>query len=202
VDIAGAGGLPIAGARHERADAAANRVRILEAAVRVLAERGAEGTSVDAVACEAGVGKGTIFRRFGDRSGLFQALMDEHLRAFQDAFMFGPPPLGPGASAEDRLAAFLDGLLDLQDDQLELTLALERDRRGVPIGGYLALSLHLESLIRELSAALDARVTAQLLLNALNVNVVRYLRRDAGVSLATLKASVRPLVAGLTASRS
>lgn len=202
MDIAGAGGLPIAGARRERADAAANRVRILEAAVRVLAERGAEGTSVDAVACEAGVGKGTIFRRFGDRSGLFQALMDEHLRAFQDAFMFGPPPLGPGASAEDRLAAFLDGLLDLQDDQLELTLALERDRRGVPIGGYLALSLHLESLIRELSAALDARVTAQLLLNALNVNVVRYLRRDAGVSLATLKASVRPLVAGLTASRS
>jgi AcrR family transcriptional regulator len=202
VDIADAGGLPIAGARRERADAAANRVRILEAAVRVLAERGAEGTSVDAVACEAGVGKGTIFRRFGDRSGLFQALMDEHLRAFQDAFMFGPPPLGPGASAEDRLAAFLDGLLDLQDDQLELTLALERDRRGVPIGGYLALSLHLENLIRELSAALDARVTAQLLLNALNVNVVRYLRRDAGVSLATLKASVRPLVAGLTASRS
>jgi AcrR family transcriptional regulator len=202
VDIADAGGLPIAGARRERADAAANRVRILEAAVRVLAERGAEGTSVDAVACEAGVGKGTIFRRFGDRSGLFQALMDEHLRAFQDAFMFGPPPLGPGASAEDRLAAFLDGLLDLQDGQLELTLALERDRRGVPIGGYLALSLHLESLIRELSAALDARVTAQLLLNALNVNVVRYLRRDAGVSLATLKASVRPLVAGLTASRS
>jgi AcrR family transcriptional regulator len=202
VDIADAGGLPIAGARRERADAAANRVRILEAAVRVLAERGAEGTSVDAVACEAGVGKGTIFRRFGDRSGLFQALMDEHLRAFQDAFMSGPPPLGPGASAEDRLAAFLDGLLDLQDDQLELTLALERDRRGVPIGGYLALSLHLESLIRELSAALDARVTAQLLLNALNVNVVRYLRRDAGVSLATLKASVRPLVAGLTASRS
>jgi AcrR family transcriptional regulator len=202
VDIDDAGGLPIAGARRERADAAANRVRILEAALRVLAERGAEGTSIDAVACEAGVGKGTIFRRFGDRSGLFQALMDEHLRAFQDAFMFGPPPLGPGAPAEDRLAAFLDGLLDLQDDQLELTLALERDRRGPPIGGYLALSVHVESLISEISPTLDARVTAQLLLNALNVNLVRYLRRDAGVSLATIKASMRPLIAGLALSRS
>src|SRR3981189_2590274 len=107
------GVLPIAGARRERADAAANRVRILEAAVRVLADRGAERTSIDAVACEAGVGKGTIFRRFGDRSGLFQALLDQHPRTFQAAFMFGPPPLGPGAPAEDRLAAFLDGLLDL-----------------------------------------------------------------------------------------
>jgi AcrR family transcriptional regulator len=202
VDIEDAGGLPIAGARPERADAAANRVRILQAAVRVLADRGAEGTSIDAVADEAGVGKGTIFRRFGSRSGLFQALLDEHLRAFQDAFMFGPPPLGPGVPAEDRLAAFLDGLLELQDGQLELTLALEKDRWGVPIGGYLALSVHVESLIREISPALDAPVTAQLLLNALNVHLLRYLRRDAGVSLATIKASVRPLIAGLALSRS
>jgi AcrR family transcriptional regulator len=197
-----AGGLPIAGARRERADAAANRVRILEAALRVLAERGAERTSIDAVACEAGVGKGTIFRRFGNRAGLFEALLDEHMRAFQDAFMFGPPPLGPGAPAVERLAAFLDGLLDLHDDQLELTLALEKDRWGPPIGGYLALSLHVESLIREISPALDAPVTAQLLLNAINVNLLRYLRRDAGVSLETIKASLRPLIAGLGLSLS
>jgi AcrR family transcriptional regulator len=194
--------LPIAGARRERADAAANRVRILEAAVRVLAERGADGTSIDAVACEAGVGKGTIFRRFGDRAGLFQALLDEHLRAFQDAFMFGPPPLGPGAPAGERLAAFLDGLLDLHDRNLEVLLALERDRWGPPLGGYVALSLHVESLIGEICPTLDAAVTAQLLLNAVNVHLLRYLRRDAGVSLATIKASVRPLIAGLAGSRS
>jgi AcrR family transcriptional regulator len=202
VAIDGVGELPVAGARRERADAARNRSRILEATVRVLAERGAEGTSIDAVACEAGVGKGTIFRRFGDRSGLFEALMDEHLRAFQDSFLFGPPPLGPGVPAEDRLVAFLDGLLDLHDDHLEVALALERDRRGLPLGGYLALSLHVESLIREISPALDAPVIAQLLLNALNVNLIRYLRRDAGVSLATIKASMRPLIAGLAHSRS
>jgi AcrR family transcriptional regulator len=201
VEIEGAGGLPMAGARGERSDAAANRVRILEAAARVLAQRGAEGTSIDAVACAAGVGKGTIFRRFGDRSGLFQALLDEHLCAFQDDFMFGPAPLGPGAPAEERLAAFLEGMLDLFDDQLEVMLALERDRWGAPIGGYLALSVHVESLISEISPALDAAVTAQLLLNAFNVHLVRYLRRDAGVSLATIKASVRPLIAGLALGR-
>ncbi|HEV3318805.1 MAG TPA: helix-turn-helix domain-containing protein [Solirubrobacteraceae bacterium] len=197
-DIAAAQQLPMAGAPRERADAAANRVRILQAARRVLAERGAAGTSIDAVACEAGVGKGTVFRRFGDRSGLFQALSDEHLRAFQDAFILGPPPLGPGAPPDERLGAFLDGLLDLYDSHLELTLALEKDRWRAPIEGYLTLSMHVETLIRQISLRLDAPITAQLLLNALNVNLIGYLRREEGVSLETIKTAVRPLIAGLT----
>jgi|HubBroStandDraft_6_1064221.scaffolds.fasta_scaffold450896_2 AcrR family transcriptional regulator len=196
-DITAARELPMAGAPRERADAAANRVRIIEAARRVLAERGAEGTSIDAVASEAGVGKGTVFRRFGDRSGLFQALSDEHLRSFQDAFLAGPPPLGPGAPPRERLAAFLDGLLDLYDGHLELTLALEQDRWRAPIEGYLTLSTQLEFLLGQISPQLDAPITAQLLLNALNVNLISYLRRDRGASLETIKAAVRPLIAGL-----
>jgi AcrR family transcriptional regulator len=196
-DLTGARPLPIAGLRHERADAAANRLRILEATSRVLAEHGADATTIDAVAAAAGVGKGTVFRRFGDRSGLFQALLDEHLRTFQDAFLFGPPPLGPGATAQERLAAFLDGLVDLFDGRLEVALALEKDRAGPPIGGYLALSVHVETLVREIAPALEAPVIAQLLMNALNPHLVRYLRRDAAVSLETIKASMRPLIAGL-----
>jgi len=196
------GGLPIAGERRERADAAANRVRILDATRLVLAERGAEGITLDAVAERAGVGKGTVFRRFGDRSGLFQALLDEHLRVFQDSFMFGPPPLGPGAPPKERLAVFLEGLLDLEDGHLELILALERDRWKAPIGGYIVLSLHAENLIREISLKLDAPILAQLLLNAVNVNVVRHLRQEAGMSLPAIKASARALAAGLANARS
>jgi AcrR family transcriptional regulator len=190
--------LPLAGQRRERADAAANRVRILDATRQVLDERGAEGITIDAVAERAGVGKGTVFRRFGDRSGLFQALLDEHLRVFQDAFMFGAPPLGPGAPPQDRLAAFLEGLLEMEDGQLELILALERDRWKAPIGGYVVLSLHAENLVREISPQLDAPTLAQLLLNAVNVNVVRQLRQEAGLSLAAIQASARTLVAGLS----
>jgi AcrR family transcriptional regulator len=191
----------MAGAPRERADAAANRVRILAAARRVLAERGAEGTSIDAVASEAGVGKGTVFRRFGDRSGLFQALSDEHLRSFQDAFIAGPPPLGPGAPPRERLAAFLDGLLDLYDSHLELTLALEKDRWKAPIEGYLALSMHLENLLEQISPTLDAPITAQLLLGALNVNLISYLRREQDVSLEAIKTAMGPLIAGLCVMR-
>ena len=49
------------------------------------------------VAAAAGVGVGTLYRRFGDRSGLAYALIDERERAFQSAFIEGPSPLGPGA---------------------------------------------------------------------------------------------------------
>jgi AcrR family transcriptional regulator len=52
---------------------------------------------MDAVAAEAGVGKGTLFRRFGDRAGLAVALLDERERDLQAAVLSGPPPLGPGA---------------------------------------------------------------------------------------------------------
>jgi AcrR family transcriptional regulator len=192
--------LPIAGQRPERADAAANRERILKAAKRVLEERGAEDTSLDAVAAAAGVGKGTIFRRFGDRSGLFEALLSEHLRTFQDAILLGPPPLGPGAPAADRLTAFFDGFLDLQDGHLELTIALEKERWRGPLGGYLVLSKHVENLLEEISPEIDAQTTAQLLMNAAGVNVVRYLRRDLEVSLESLKHAMRPLLAGLGAA--
>lgn len=193
--------LPLIGAPRERADAAANRRRILDAALRVLAEHGADGASIDAIAVEAGVGKGTVFRRFGDRSGLFRALLDDHLRRFQDAFLTGPPPLGPGAPPRERLVAFFDALLDLHDANLELALALDRDHRKAPIGGYRALSLHVERLVGEAAPELDAPVTAQLLLNAVNPYLVRYLRHDAGRSLAVLKESIRALIAGLPEGR-
>src|SRR5579875_2868085 len=92
--------LPIVDRAHERSDAAANRERILCAARRVLAEQGAAGLSMNTVAAAAGVGKGTIFRRFGDRDGLTEALLDTHTAELQDGFLSGPPPLGPGAAPQ------------------------------------------------------------------------------------------------------
>ena len=103
--------LPMVGAPTERADAARNRKRILEAADRLFTRDGVSRTSMDAIAAEAGVGKGTLFRRFGDRASLALALMEDSDRAFQEAFIRGPAPLGPGAPPCERLVAFGRGLL-------------------------------------------------------------------------------------------
>jgi AcrR family transcriptional regulator len=91
---------------QERGDAARNRTLLLQAARRLVAERGADSVTMDDVAAAAGVGKGTLFRRFGSRAGLMIVLLDEDEKAQQQAFMFGPPPLGPGAPPLDRLLAY------------------------------------------------------------------------------------------------
>lgn len=59
-------------ARSLRADAKANRDRLLEVAARAFATDGAEA-SLKAVAAEAGVGIGTLYRRFPTREALIEA---------------------------------------------------------------------------------------------------------------------------------
>jgi len=89
----------------ERADAVRNRRHLLASAREMLAEEGADKLTMDALAERAGLGKGTVFRRFGSRAGIFHALLDDDERAFQEQVLSGPPPLGPGAAPVDRLIA-------------------------------------------------------------------------------------------------
>jgi AcrR family transcriptional regulator len=148
---------------RERADAARNRRRILEAAGALVAEQGIECMSMDAVARAASVGTGTLYRRFGDRAGLAFALLDEQTREFQDALISGPPPLGPGAPAHERLRAFGAGYLELLEAHADLMVAAApspKDGSAV----YALYTTHLAILLREATPALDAQFTAESLL--------------------------------------
>jgi AcrR family transcriptional regulator len=122
----------------ERADAARNRQAVLAAAARLFAEHGVASVSMDQVAAAAGVGKGTLFRRFGDKSGLAAALLDDAERELQEAILHGPPPLGPGAPARDRLAAFADAYLSYLLAHLDLVRMSETAAPGARyrIGAY------------------------------------------------------------------
>src|SRR6185312_4745373 len=99
--------LPLEAPRAERADAVRNRTHLLATARTMLAERGStEKLTMDALAERAGLGKGTVFRRFGTRAGIFQALLEDDEQAFQQQVLAGPPPLGPGADPLERLIAY------------------------------------------------------------------------------------------------
>ena len=98
--------LPLGRPREERADAARNRAHLIEVAREMVAELGADRVTMDGLAERAGLGKGTVFRRFRTRAGIFHALLDEEELLFQQQLMSGPPPLGPGAPAVERLKAF------------------------------------------------------------------------------------------------
>lgn len=58
----------------------------------MLAEQGADKLTMDDLAERAGLGKGTVYRRFHTRAGIFQALLDDDERAFQEHVLSGPPP--------------------------------------------------------------------------------------------------------------
>ena len=117
--------LPILGAETERCDAARNRRLLLDAAVRLVEADGADSLTMDAVATLAGVGKGTVFRRFGSRAGLMLAMLDHTERELQQNFLAGPPPLGPGADPIDRIIAFGRARLAIVEVQGGLLRAAE-----------------------------------------------------------------------------
>ncbi|WP_327637291.1 TetR/AcrR family transcriptional regulator [Kribbella sp. NBC_00482] len=191
--------LPVVGEpRPERADARRNRLRVLEAAERLFTERGVKNVSLDAIAAEAGVGKGTVFRRFGDRAGLAVALLDEREQELQAKIISGPPPLGPGAPPAVRVMAFLDAYLDLLDRHVALFMDSENASDGARyrIGSYHLWHRHLSHLIEAARPELDADYTAHVLLAPLAADLHNALREQ-GYDLTRMKAGLRAAATNL-----
>jgi AcrR family transcriptional regulator len=82
-------------ARKPRADAQRNRERILEVAKEAFTRDGA-AASLDDIACEAGIGPGTLYRHFPTRDALIEAVYRsevEKLAASEQRFAATMPPL-------------------------------------------------------------------------------------------------------------
>lgn len=163
----------------ERADAARNRAAVLDAAARLFAEHGVAAVSMDQIAAAAGVGKGTLFRRFGDKAGLAVALLDTRERDLQEAILHGPPPLGPGAPPAERLAAFVDAYLDYLLEHLDLARVSETATPGARyrIGAYRFWHRHVTIL---LDRQADPEHAAHVLLAALSAEQVAALLPELG----------------------
>ena len=190
-------GLPVAGQpRAERADAARNRERVLAAARRLFAERGVRAVTMDEVARAAGVAKGTVFHRFGDRAGLALALLDEHERELQERILRGPPPLGPGAPPRERLLALLAALVELTVEHRDLLLEVERAAPAARYrtGAYRAWLQHAVLLLGD-----DDALRAHMLLAPLAADLVWHLLGDEGADPPAIEAAVLDLARRVTA---
>jgi polyketide synthase 12 len=165
----------------ERADAARNRRHLLATAREMLAEQGTAHLTMDGLAERAGLGKGTVFRRFGTRAGIFQALLDDEERGFQQAVLSGPPPLGPGAAPLDRLIAYGRARTSFLIRNRGIARASLDGREPVPAGGQSPMSReHIRFLLAglHLDAARDLDVLATQLTAALDGPPLLYLSAD------------------------
>ncbi|KAB8177303.1 TetR/AcrR family transcriptional regulator [Microbispora catharanthi] len=189
--------LPVTGqALPERADAARNRRKILDVTARLIAEHGPEAVTMNAVAHAAGMGVGTVYRRFGDVSRLLFAVLDDGEQRFQEAFMTGPPPLGPGAPPAERLRAFLHTVADRIIEQGEIMRAAEAASPGARYqsGAYLTMHTHVSVLLREMRPESDPTVLAHLLLAPFVPSLFEHLTVERGLTEDQIKAGIDGLL--------
>lgn len=143
--------------------------------------------SVDAIAARAGVGKGTVFRAFGDKAGLLRAAM---------AACAEPTMAHLAARSTDdpteRLVSIVEALLDLKVRHRRLALALEEVGAGSPFD-----ATHYAwwfDTIRDCvvsSGAGSVDFTTHLILGSVRSDLVEHLLGSRGWTPEELRTSVR-----------
>lgn len=193
------------GDRPERADAAANRQLILRTAERLFAERGVENVCMAEIAEAAGVGKGTLYRRYTNKAELCLALMDAQMLEFQNRMLAEFRRLAAQDVAYlEQLAFFFDELVEFTEMHHPLLAEVERAGlfgEGVPPGmPHFWQSMTIQALLRqasrqgEVSEDLDLAYIGEALLATLQVDVFRFQRTVRGFSLSRIQDGLRELI--------
>jgi AcrR family transcriptional regulator len=196
-----------AGTRPERRDAAENRRRILAAARDQFAAHGVDAVSMNQIAQVAGIGPGTLYRRFAHKGLLCAALLDESAARFHRelAALVGaddaPAPLATLGAVLERLVAYNEEngpLLGAVAD------AAWGERRVIVYDGpfYRWLCQLVTTLLERAVAAgecrpLDSAWFADALLAPLAIDLYLFQRRVRGFTPERIAAAARQLVAAL-----
>jgi AcrR family transcriptional regulator len=198
--------------RHERSDAAENRRRILREAERLFAELGVDAVAMQDIARAAGVGQGTLYRRFANKGELCLAMLDTQMADFQnEVFSHLRIMSGRGEAKSAQLAWFFDALIHFAERHAPMLCAARREA-SAPVAvtqdssPFVWQRLTVVGLLqggmarREFRADIDAQATAELLLAMLFPPTFQTLRAN-DISLERISAAVRQIIEGLRARR-
>ena len=189
--------------RRSRKDATRNQEAVLEAADTLFARRGSpEDITMSDVAAAAGVGKGTLFRAFGDRAGLLRALYETRLEPIREAIAAGPPPLGPTTPPQDRVPALLDAVLCFKLDNRRLALALEESGSSSPYRAEHYERWHrlLRAVLEQIPGLTDSDFTAHALLAATRADLIEHLAGEERIPRERMRAQLASFVTSVLAS--
>lgn len=186
--------------RHERRDAAEHRERILEVAGRLFAEHGVDAVSMHQIAMAAGIGQGTLYRRYAHKGDLCVDLMRERNEQFAAEIGTLCEPATESSSLErlDKVLAHCVAFLEEQGALLAPAAATERrnimcdepddPRRVSPYHVPIYLWLHnlfsallAEAVERGELAPLDISFTTDTILATLNPLFYRFQRQERGI---------------------
>jgi AcrR family transcriptional regulator len=142
--------------RAGREDPTTSREHLLAAAAKVFAERGFEGASVEQIAAEAGLSKGTLYWNFKSKDELFLALLEEHIGRRIEAIVELTASLSADQDLSQQASRWLSALLE--DEPQVVLLAQEYWARAARDPVLKAVyAERLRSLGEALTRALDAR---------------------------------------------
>ncbi|WP_234318102.1 TetR/AcrR family transcriptional regulator [Streptomyces sp. NRRL S-244] len=136
--------------RPLRADAERNRQLIMETADRMFARRGAAVT-LNEIAREAGIGVGTVYRRFPDLQALIDALFTERFTTFLDLAAAAEGQSDPGQALRHYLLEAAEWRA--RDRALEVILAHASIEAGPIARMRDDLGVHVEGLVERAVAA-------------------------------------------------
>ncbi|MFJ3233715.1 TetR/AcrR family transcriptional regulator [Streptomyces sp. NPDC086787] len=177
--------------RTERADAVRNREAVLAAADALFAASSSpHSVSMDNIAAAAGVGKGTLFRRFGDRAGLIGAVITSRLEPLQQAAREARD--SAGSSPRQRVLDLLDAALRFKMENRNLMSAAEDAGLSSPYQAEHYGWWH-ETLRAALDQAPEVRApdfTAHALLAAIRADLVAHLIDDQEMTPEDLRSSL------------
>jgi AcrR family transcriptional regulator len=137
----------VTGDRPLRADAQRNRDLLLASAVRLFSENGLDAT-LDAIAKDAGVGIGTLYRHFPTREALIEAAYRNELAVVCDA----APDLLASLPPEEATRAWMDRFIDYMTTKFGMAEAL----RAVIASGGNPYAHSRGRLVSSIEALLEA----------------------------------------------
>jgi len=188
--------IPIIQGRQVRADAARNRKRLLQSAQRLFAEQGIVDVTMSAIAKDAGVGKGTLYRHFEDKAALCHALLDEDMRIFQQETLIA---MQSTTDPEKALRWFLGEATEYVVNHSDLLLEVA-NQGGIEMLTHPAhiwwrqTILGLLERIAPDSPSCDLPYMADSFYVMLDVQTIRFQRSSLGYDLERIKAGMASLL--------
>jgi AcrR family transcriptional regulator len=195
--------------RTERRDAAENRALILQTAESLFNQHGVANVNMADIAQAAGVGKGTLYRRFTNKAELCLALLDTQMSDFQNGMLGRMRQMSAdGVPALVQLDQFLDALIYFTDTHSPLLCEVQREGLLGNFGEehqrphfwqHMTVSGLLQTAVNsgELPPNLDIPYLSDALLAPLHANIFRFQRVGRGFSLERISAGLRSILHSL-----